>query len=233
MGSWNPHRTPPGEEVKRKVSDMRLEGTFSSADAEATLLPGRGCHSVPDGCRRARKRGFSAVELIYVMVLMGILVAIAAPRWSVAPRRVHAAVVTVQSRISAVQRMAVLRQHDVRLLFHVTDGYMVVHEDRDNDGERGPDESVHRVELGEGAAFGLAGAAPIPGFAGPVSFSEGVDGVPVLTFRRNGSVSEEGVIYLTSAEGNQPDLTRALRIQRASAQVSCSYPRSGDWKEGC
>jgi len=62
------------------------------------------------------------------------------------------------------------------------------------------------------------------------------DDLPALTFRRNGSASEESIIYLTSIksinEATGED-TRAIEVERATGRTHCFSYQSGSWVSTC
>jgi hypothetical protein len=65
-----------------------------------------------------------------------------------------------------------------------------------------------------------------------VTWTETQDGLPALTFRRNGSASEESILYLTSERGAVED-TRAIEIERATGRLRCYSYATGTWIQTC
>ena len=181
-------------------------------------------------------RGVSLIELVLVMVLVGIVIGIAVP--SIRPERfkLDAAAIHVVTMLNAQQRAAVLRQHNVVLAFDTVEGLIRVHYDEDNDNTIDSNENWHVVELEDAVTYGLGGADPRPMSALSVSLTEEQDDLPSLTFRINGSASEEGIIYVTSirsiAETSGVD-TRAIEIDRATGRTRCYSYQSAMWVEGC
>lgn len=181
----------------------------------------------------AWRRGFTLVELLYVLVIVGILAGFALPRIDVNRARADGGALQAAATLMTAQRRAVLQQHDVRILFDVDGGALRVHQDADNDGNESPGELLSIARLGEGVVFGRSGAPGAPGLPGAdvVTFAED-DGMPVLTFHRNGSASEEGGLYVTARNG-QAEHARAVSVERSTGRTSCWSYRQGSWQEGC
>ena len=175
------------------------------------------------------------MEIVVTLVVLGVVLGIAAPRFDTARARADGAALRVTSLLMTAQRRSVLRQHDVRLVFDTGEGRVVLHDDTDNDGSRTAGEPWQVQELGDGVAFGIAGTprVAVPE-AGPVTFDIDPDeGLPVVTFHRNGSASEEGVVYVTSASNQAATDTRAISVERSTGRTTCWTYRTGAWKEGC
>jgi prepilin-type N-terminal cleavage/methylation domain-containing protein len=179
-------------------------------------------------------RGFTLIEILLVLTLIGILTAIAVPRIDVGGYQADAAMQAVSSTLIAQQRIATLRQHDVVVAFDVAGNRIRLHEDVNSDGIIDAGERVRFVALEGDGRLGLGLAAPRPGFAGPVSITRQQDGLPALTFRRGGSTSEEAMIYVTSAQaaagGGRAGHTRGIHIERATARVSLYEPAGSGWQ---
>lgn len=185
------------------------------------------------------RQGITVVELIAVMSLIGIMVTIAAPMLDKATFQLNAAAASVGSTFTAQQRNAVMRQHNIVLAFDTVANHMRVHYDLDNDNALDADESFSVVELEEGVVFGR-GASPARAMSSAsISLTGTQDGMPALTFRRNGSSSEEAIVYLTSQRSRTTGGTtyaedgRALEIERATARVRCYSHASASWVQTC
>jgi prepilin-type N-terminal cleavage/methylation domain-containing protein len=187
--------------------------------------------------RRDYRAGFSLVEMVMVMVLIGLMAGIVIPLIRPEKFRLDTAVVEVGSTITAQQRNAILRQHDVVLAMDTTQKRVRVHYDTNNSGTIDPSEQWSVIELGEGVAFGRGGAPARPLSALSISLVSEQDGMPALTFRRNGSASEEAIVYLTSARAagtvSFAEEARAVEIERATGRVSCFSYATGAWVQTC
>jgi prepilin-type N-terminal cleavage/methylation domain-containing protein len=186
---------------------------------------------------RESRTGFSLVELVMVLLLMGLMATIVIPLIRPEKFRLDSAVVEVGSTLSAQQRNAILRQHNVVLAMDTAERRVRVHYDADNSGSIDAGEQWQVVELGDGVAFGRGGAPARPRSGLAISLTAQQDGMPALTFRRNGSASEEAVLYLTSerAAGTVSFAAeaRAIEIERATGRVSCFSYATGAWVQTC
>lgn len=176
------------------------------------------------------RAGFTVAEMLAVLVIMGIMAAIAVPRLDIAEVRTAGAVQVAGSTLLAAQRAAVTRQHDVVVAFDPTGRAIRLHYDRDNDGRADAGEEVRAEPLAEGVVFGR-GAAPAY-FVGPdaVTFTRRApDGLRVVTFHRSGSASEEGGVYLTTRRGRAAD-ARVVVVDRATGRASWLAYTGSTWK---
>jgi prepilin-type N-terminal cleavage/methylation domain-containing protein len=184
-----------------------------------------------------RRVGFTLVELLIVMSVAGILMTTVMPRIDVARFQLDAAVQEVASAISGARGHAILRQHDYVLMFDESGHEFFVLNDANNNGQTDAGEERRTVQLSERVRFDRGGATPILGLSDAISFTKTKEQLPALTFHRNGSASEEGVIYLTSVRAanadHNPQDTRALQIERATGRVRCFTYRTLDWQEVC
>lgn len=191
----------------------------------------------PSRCHRwgAIPAGFTMVEILIVLALVGLLMSIAAPLLQPGRWRADSAVQEVMVGLNAAQRLAVLRQHDVVVTFLLDERRIQIHRDADNDGIVDGGEDARIIELPETVGFSRGPAPPIDGVGDDVSFAAGVAG-PVLTFHRNGSASESGTAYLRPLEGSlagNAQAVRALSVERATGQVRCYSYRTGSWESTC
>ncbi|MEQ9569765.1 MAG: type II secretion system protein [Longimicrobiales bacterium] len=194
----------------------------------------------PSTNRRVRlrgQRGFTLVEMLTVMALLVVIMGIALPNIDVARFRLDGEVQSLALMINSSQRLAVLRQYDIVLAFDDTEQRIRLHHDTDKDGVVDTGEEVRFIQLEDEVVFGRGGANALPEGGANVTFTEVQDGLPSMTFRRNGSASENGVIYLTSllasrAAGHS-EHTRAIAIERATGQVTCMSYRTSSWEIGC
>ncbi len=187
------------------------------------------------GCgRRSNEEGFTIIEVIIVAVVIGLLAAIAIPNIDLSRYRIDNAMRSVGTSLQAAQRRAVTRQHDVIVLIDATASTIRVHEDVNNNQTHDTGELIRAFPMGDQVLVGLGNAPPHPIGAGPVTFTKQVDGVPAVTFHRNGSASELGGVYLTSRRavntGAHPDDTRLLEVERATGRVSWWRYLAGSWK---
>jgi len=186
----------------------------------------------PTGGRGSRG-GFTLVELIYVVILLGILAGFAAPFIDVSRFRMNSAVVEVATELMSAHRYAVLRGHDVVVAFDEDNNWMRIHLDANNDGLIQTEEETQVAQLGEGVTFGRAEGPTLSPSTQTVTFTQMQEGIKTLTFHRNGSASELGYIYLTYAKRPRAKSNRAIEVIRSTAKVKCWSYFTGTWQETC
>jgi prepilin-type N-terminal cleavage/methylation domain-containing protein len=184
-----------------------------------------------------RRPGFTVVELLTVLVMIGILTAMAAPRIDVTRLRANAAMQAVGTGLHAAQRDAVARQHDVLVLLDTTRNEVRIVYDANNDGQVSVGERIRTIPLDPVVRFGRAGAPSRPFGSESVSFTKTVGGVPVLVFRRNGSASAEGGLYLTTeralaAPSRYVTDVRAIEVVRAVGRAEWLRYQANGWVRG-
>lgn len=186
------------------------------------------------------RSGFTLVELVVVVVMAAIVAGIAVPVVNVARFRTDSSVLELYSTLQASQRMAVLRGHTINVALDLEGDRYRIHNDENNDGILDEGETVRWVPLGEGVTFGRGGASPLDGSADvdeAHTFTRTQGDFPAFAFRRNGSGTEEGVLYITSGRsatsGAFPDESRAVAVSRATGRVTCFRYGSEGWAEGC
>jgi prepilin-type N-terminal cleavage/methylation domain-containing protein len=166
--------------------------------------------------------GFTIIELLIVLVILGLVVTIAAPKIDTMKYRLESDMQGVGMTLLAAERQAITQQHDVILTFDVANGVIHIIDDANNNGVRDTGERERAVALGEGVVFGRAGAPARPMGPGPVTFIKTVGGFPALVFHRDGSGSEAGGFYLTSTRavtsGAHVEDSRAIELERATGR---------------
>ena len=186
---------------------------------------------------RGPREGFTIVEILTVMMVAGILMGIMLPSIDTARFQLDAGAQEIASAIAGFRGKALLRQHDVVLTFDAAEDRFFVLNDTDNDGASDTGEDRRVVELPTGVTFGRGGAPTIWGLVNAIAFTKVSEGLPALTFHRNGAASEEGVLYLTSVRGaggtEFAQDSRALLVERATGRVRCMSYRTEQWIEGC
>lgn len=185
--------------------------------------------------RASRSAGFTLVEGLMVIVIIGIVSVLAFPRIDTEAYKVNSAVRGINSALMHAERAAVTLQHDVRVGFDVPGGRLRIHEDRDNDNVVDAEDRVTYVPLEDGVSL-ARGAAPAMGFgAATVNFTRSQDALPIIIFRRDGTASENGGFYLNTVRGTAQGVTkhaRAGEVVRSTGRVIWHSYATGSWTRG-
>jgi len=182
--------------------------------------------------RTSRRSGFTLVEIILVIVLIGAVASFAIPKLNWSAYRVNGAARAVTALLGRAQRMAVTDQYNVNVLFDVANNAIKIHEDANDDNAIQPTERVRSYPLGEGVVFGLGGAPTRTYTPAPISFTKTQNGVLEIIFRRDGSASENGGFYITStvaANAARPKDARAIEVTRSTGRADWYQYTGSTW----
>lgn len=179
--------------------------------------------------------GFTLAEIMIVLVMIGVMMAIALPRMDFTRYRVDAAVQNVRSVFMQAQRTALLHQYDVVVTIDTSAEALKTAEDVNNDGVIQPSEHKRSYPLGDGMKFvvpptGLDSA----GVGAVVGPHLGVmDGMPTVTFHRDGAATSDIQLYIASPVGPHRSY-RALRLIHATGRTDWYRYNSqaGVWELG-
>ncbi len=176
----------------------------------------------PQGARlRSRaRRGFTLLELIVVLIMVGLIAGMAVPRLNYERFRADAAMRTVRSVLQGAQRNAIMRQTNVVVAFNETAGLMEIIEDADNDCSHDTGERLSTRPLEDGAQFHV----PPTAYGSPVSTAVSgpnlctIRGLRAVQFLRDGATSTDTDVYVTSSRGTTTDY-RLVRVTMASGRT--------------
>jgi hypothetical protein len=195
----------------------------------------------PTTSQRPSPLGFTSVEMLTVIVLVGVVAAIAFNRVDLNRLHVNTATQAITTTMVTAQREAITKQHDVIVTFDAGRRSLRMIWDLNNDGDPDPGEHVRPVPLGDRVTFGLGGAPPRGFGSNPINFNHVVGGLPALIFHRNGSASGVGGFYLTTdravtAAGGGSTAhaidTRAVEIVRATGRTEWYRYDGAGWSRG-
>lgn len=183
---------------------------------------------------RSARGGFTLIELVISMTLVGIVLAIALPRFDRSRMRVNSQSLALRNTLMVAQRLAVTRGYDVVVNFDTAQGLVRVQEDPDGDLVSDAGERVTVTQL-EGEVTMRRGSAPVlaTGRVRGVNFNGRQNGMPTVVFHRDGSASEAGVFYLTtirSLGGSHATDGHAFELARATGRVQAYRYDGSQWR---
>ena len=181
------------------------------------------------------RSGFTMIELLIVITIIGIVSAFALPRIDRDQFLVDAAAREVATELAYAARAAATMQHDVRVAVDTGGRRLRVHEDQNNDNVVDAGERVTWTALAQGAVFARGGATALPFGTSAINLTRTQDGMPLVVFRRDGSASESGGIYVTTARAlaaNRPTATRAIEIVGPTGRMLVQSFGTGAWRRG-
>ncbi len=169
----------------------------------------------------ARNRGFTLIELVFVLAIAGILMAIAIPRIDTGAYRADAAAQSVRSLLQQAQRAALERQYDIYVLFDTTAGEMTIAEDANHDTLIESSEHIRRQLLYDHTRFHAPAVGIDSAVSTPIAASKlhHTNGLPSVVFHRDGAASANLDIYLDTP-GRMGDVFRAVRLNQATGATS-------------
>lgn len=165
-----------------------------------------------------RRSGFSMIELLTTLIIMGVIAAMAVPRMDLSHMRSDAALRQVTSLMILAQRTALTKQYNVIVSVDVGTSRIRLIEDRNNSGVIDAGDRSFWTALEGGVTF-----APTPvtldGIGGTVTFvrPRTVDGFPSIIFRRNGAASSDGALFFTT-KVSDPSSLRAVTITQSTGR---------------
>jgi prepilin-type N-terminal cleavage/methylation domain-containing protein len=179
-------------------------------------------------------RGFTLMEMLIVLTVMSLVAALAVPKLDLSRYRSDAAVRLLRTTLQQSQRLSVQSQFDVVLSFDISQHRVRVIYDANNDGIASTGERVRWVPFHDGVRFSVAPMA-LPGAPSGLHVSgpalKTVDGMPTLTFHRNGAASTDAQIYL--AAGRQlPRDFRVVTLVRNTGRTDWYRFAGNKWKPG-
>ncbi|GAB1342627.1 pilus assembly FimT family protein [Gemmatimonas sp.] len=179
-------------------------------------------------------RGYSLIELLIAIAMIGILAAIVLPRVRVERSQVDAAARTIGMALLTARSEAVARGHNVLVVLDT--GNLVVRTVWDMNNNRRVDasEKSRPFLIGERVKFGRG--AGIPAFEGATAQVPNLlttGGMPMLVVQRNGALDRAGTLYLTSGRGaaGVGDIdSRAVRLDRATGRPTVYVFAQSGWR---
>jgi prepilin-type N-terminal cleavage/methylation domain-containing protein len=170
----------------------------------------------------ASRPAFTLLELMVVLVLAGVMMALAIPRIDTSKYKADAVAQVVRTSLQGASRTAVTQQHDVIVSFDTVGQRIRIVNDLNNNATVDPGERFSFRGLDQGILFADPSVNGVGGTAihSPVSGSSIaiLDAMPTLTFHRDGSVSSDAEIYV-SIPAHGPNMYRALVLTQATGRI--------------
>jgi len=166
--------------------------------------------------------GFTLIELVMVLALIGLLAGIAIPRINVARMKSDGAARLVRMAVMTAQRTSITRQSNTIVSFDLTNSRIRVVEDYNNNDTLNTTDRVYWRALPEGVQFRTPTMGRVIGGTA-TSALQGSDLRTVslyssIIMRRDGSASSDAEIYF-SARADVPTDYRAMTIDRSTGRT--------------
>ena len=173
-----------------------------------------------------RRSGFSMIELLVTLCIMGLLAALSIPRMDLSRARSDAALRQLTMLCIQAQRTALSKQYNVILSVDEATSRVRLVEDRNNSDAFDAGDRMMWMALEPGVTF-VAAPAPLEDITGTVTFLKPkvMDSFPSVIFRRNGAASSDGIVVF-SAKPSDPGAARAVMITQSTGRAD-GYRWSG------
>ena len=184
--------------------------------------------------RLSGRRGFSLIELLTVITIMGIMMTVALPYMRVSPQtKVRSAGRDLVRYLEVIRTRALATKKIVRLTFNLVDGSYTAYLDDDGDGiflqtvAESQAVGIGTRSLRSRTLFGMGSASQLPNYpgAGPVTFAN--DRVEFNSRGVTMPFGIRGVVYIRYID--DPDAVSAVSVSGSASFKVWDY-RDGAWQ---
>jgi len=178
------------------------------------------------------------IEMLIVVTLIGIGSAVAFWKLDIAQFQATGDMQGIGSALIAAQREAVAHQCNMIVTFDTAAHVVHLITDSNNNGVQDPGEHETVYALGDRVRFSMGATPPGDAGPGPITFTQVTNGLPSVTFFRNGAASQAGGLYITSvreAETSDPRYaaqTRLVEVARATGHADWWHYTGTQWVRG-
>ncbi len=181
-----------------------------------------------------RARGFSLIELLLVISMIGVLAALVLPKIFVDNTQVDTATRTFGMSLMVAQREAIARQHNVLLVFDTSAHTITTVWDANNNATADAGEKTRPFLIPERVVLGRpASVSPLGTATASVPVTLKLGDKPMLVLQRNGSIDRSVTLYLStiSSMAGSPNVdARAIVLARATARPDWYAWTGSKWR---
>ena len=177
----------------------------------------------------SQRRGFSMIEMLTTLIIMGIVAAMAVPKMDLAHMKSDAALRQVTTFLVQAQRTALTKQYNVIVSVDVASNRLRLIEDRNNSSTFDTGDRAMWMALEPGTKF-IASPMPLDGMSGTVALvrPKTVDGYPSIIFKRNGAASSDGAVFFTGKVTDVGSI-RAVAITQSTGRADPYKYTGSSW----
>jgi prepilin-type N-terminal cleavage/methylation domain-containing protein len=179
---------------------------------------------------KSARPGFTLIEMLIVVSVVGLLAALALPRLRAAAFDADAGMRALQSVLQQAQRLAIVRQTDVMVSFDTANARVRIVYDGNSNHQFDSGEEVHWKALEPADRFLIppSGVHMVASAAVVGNNLATRDNLPTVYYHRDGGVSSELELYLSSHRTDRSDI-RALHVRQATGRVQVYRYTGSAW----